>query len=139
MVTHAELLEVVEDIHKDLLKSWNKDRRLEPLALTWPSEPVKSVEGRLVFGAIICQLRNVPVQEWTAALQKMVGTTKAAGLFLVERRDQQIRALFETHEGARAWLTPLHRHGDLLALGETVVHDNAECVGILWRPARGTA
>ena len=139
MATHEELLEVVEGIAKDVLETWTKERRLEPLAFTWPAEPVASQDGKFVYGAVICQLRDIPQREWTRALQEMVHKTKARGLFLIERRDNQIRALFETAEGARAWLTPLHRHGDLLSLGETVVHDDAECIGILWRSKRGAA
>jgi hypothetical protein len=138
-VTHEELLDVVESIVNELLEQWEREQKLEPFALTWPSEPVESDDGKLIWGATICQLKNVPKSAWNAALQQMVEKTKALSMFLVERRDDHIRAIFESHEGARAWLIPLHRHGDLLALGETTVHDDKECIGILWRPMRGEA
>jgi len=138
-VSHAELLEVAKGIADIALEQWRHDQKLEPMALTWPAEPVPAEEGKLIFGGVICQLRRVPKQDWTRALQAMVAKTKAFGLVLIEKQDNQIRVLFETHEGARAWLTPLHRHGDLLTPGETTVHDDKECIGILWRPQRGAA
>ena len=138
-VSHAALLKVAEDIADMAQEQWRHDQRLEPIALTWPAEPVPTEEGKFIFGGVICQLRNIPREDWNRALQKMVEKTKAFGLLLVERQDDQIRVLFETHEGARAWLTPLHRHGDLFALGETIIHDDVECVGVLWQARRGVA
>lgn len=138
-VTHTELLEVAKGLADIALEQWRHDQKLEPMALTWPAEPVLSEEGRLVYGGVICQLAKVPKENWTKALQVMVEKTKAFGLVLIEKQDQQIRVLFETHEGARAWLTPLRRHGDLLTPGETAIHDDKECIGILWQPNRGSA
>lgn len=138
-VSHAQLLEKVGDIVDLICEQWQKEQRVEPIALTWPASPIKTDADEQIFGAILCQLKNVPAQDWMTALRVMVSRTNAYGLALIERRGGELRVLFETPEGARAWLTPLHRHGDLMALGTTVVRDNTECVGILWRPNRGSA
>jgi hypothetical protein len=76
--------------------------------------------------------------ERSAALQRLVERTKPYGLALLERRGNEVRVLFETHHGARAWILPLERHGDLLVPGATAVHDDAECLGLLWHPVRGS-
>lgn len=137
--TREELMEKSEGIALEVLERWRDEQKLEPLALTWPEKPVESEEGKLVYGSVICQLQRVPHSEWDKALREMVQVTKAFGLLLIERRDAQIRVIFETAEGARSWITPLQRHGDRLVLGETVVHDNVECIGIMWQSTRGSA
>lgn len=138
-VSHAQLLGTVEDIARMATEQWRRDQELEPYALTWPSEPIETSDGHLVFGSIICQLKTVPKNFWQDALRLMVTKTSAYGLALVERHGDELRVLFETHEGARAWVTPLHRRGDRLTPGQTVIRDDTECVGILWRPKRGSA
>jgi hypothetical protein len=138
-VSHAQLLTIVEGIVELVHENWKKEQSLEPLAFTWPSNPVETDDDREVFGSIVCQLKKIPNEQWTKALSLMVQRTNAYGLALVERRGSELRVLLETPEGARAWITQLHRHGDLLAVGPTVIRDNAECVGILWRPKRGNA
>jgi len=120
---------------KEALQQWRKERRIESFAISWPSEHIVGDDGSTITHAVLMPLRgDLDEGAKHAALTRMVEKTKAYGLVVIERRQNEIRVLFETHHGARAWITPLKRHGDLLVPGRTQVRDNAECLGFLWRP-----
>jgi hypothetical protein len=47
--------------------------------------------------------------------------------------------IFETMHGSRAWVIPIERHGDRLALGVQKVQDDAMHIGLLWSPKARTS
>lgn len=137
---HDDLAERAEAIAEQARNNWRQAQKLDTVAISWPSEHLTGDDGSTITHAVVMPLDDKLSQaEQQAALQLLVTKTKAYGLVLVERRDEEIRVLFETHHGARAWITPLKRHGDVRVAGRTRVHDNAECLGFLWRPEVGVS
>jgi hypothetical protein len=150
----AEDLEYIKSerfIHDDLAKrcgiiaeevrdTWRKEFALDSYAISWPSETVKDDAGIGITDVVLMPIpERFSQTEVSDALRRMVKRTKAYGIALIERRGNELRVLFETHHGARAWLMKLERHGDVLVPGETQVHDNVECLGLLWQAHRGTS
>lgn len=135
---HDSLEECAADIVEQVRETWKKTFNLDPYALTWPNDDLKGDDGSIIEKAVICALPPAATQgERTEVLRQMVARTKAYGLVLIERRGNEIHVMFETHHGARAWVLPLERHGDVLVCGAPEVHEDGACVGILWRAQRG--
>jgi hypothetical protein len=131
---HDDLRDYAAKLAENAREEWRKTQHVTPLAITWPREQVKADDGSVVEHAVLCRLPpdEEGLEYRRGILRKMVERTKAYGLVLVERRLNTIRVLFETQHGARAWLMPLERHGDVYVPGATQVEDDATCVGILW-------
>jgi hypothetical protein len=137
---HDGLLKNAASIVEQVRQTWRKERKVERYAISWPSDAVSDDKGNKISGSILMALPDaLSAAEVSAALQRMVKRTKAYGLLLIEQRDSDLRILFETHHGARAWILPLERHGDVLVTGTLQVHDNAECLGLLWQQRHGTS
>ena len=135
---HDDLASKVAKMVNVARSEWRKTGNLESYAIAWPSETVRGDDGRAIEGSIMQHLpKNFSPQQVTNALKNMVARTKAYGLALIEKKDNALRILFETHHGARAWVIPLERHGDILVPGATLVRDNADCLGLLWQAHRG--
>lgn len=110
------------------------------VAFTWTTGKVEASDGWTVEGVVGWEVpAGTPLAEQLEGLRDMVARTKAYGLLLIERRDRGIYALFETHHGAKAWMMPFKPHGDVTLLGPTEVRENADCVGLLWRPGAATS
>lgn len=119
---------------------WKKNLKVESFAVSWPSVKLDTDDGGTVNRAVLMPIPDhFNEQQTLEALKRMVVRTKAYGIALIERHGGELRVLFETQHGARAWLAPLERHGDVDVLGETQVHDNAEHLGLLWNATRSTS
>jgi hypothetical protein len=135
-----DLLEAMANVVEEVRKTWRTERKLDRYALSWPSETIIGDDKKHITHIVYMHLPDkLKSDEVNAALKRMVKRTKAYGIALIERKGDELRVLFETHHGARAWLMPLKRHGDILVPGETLVHDNTECLGLLWQAHRGTS
>ena len=132
---HKGLCDRAERLVVTVRDTWRKTQRLTPHAITWPGRSIKTDNGVDFDGAVLCQLPQQQTQEARLELlRRMVARTEACGLVLIDRHNETLRVLFETRHGARAWLLPLERHGDVIVCKTPVVRDNAECVGLLWHP-----
>lgn len=132
---HDDLAKRAEHIAQEVREGWKKTQRVDPFAITWPEGALRSDDGGTVDQAVVCRIPpDFDDERRLETLQKMVARTKAYGLVLVLPRPDGIHVLFETSQGARAWLMKLERHGDVTACLPPVVRDNAECVGLLWKP-----
>lgn len=137
---HDDLMARAAAIADETRETWKKTRRCDAYAITWPSETLRADNGGAIENAVICQFPALfDEAQRMETLRKMVERTKAYGLVLIEKKDDVLRVLFETHHGARAWLIPLERHGDVLVCGTPEVRNNADCVGLLWRSSRGSS
>lgn len=131
---HDELARRAARIVEEVRDDWKKNQRTAPLAVTWPETAVQTDDGSSVAGAVLCHLPPLTHAQQQDVLKRMIEKTKAYGLVLVRPNDDFIDVLFETHHGARAWRMQLERHGDVTVCLDPVVRDDAECVGLLWRP-----
>ncbi len=143
---HDGLAELAGTIAEKTREEWKKTRTLAPYALTWPSDTLKADDGGSIERAVICRFpEDFTSEQRMAALRRMVERTKAYGLVLIERHQNALKnlddiwVLFETHHGARAWRMRLERHGDITVCCAPEVREDAEYVGILWRPKRGVS
>jgi hypothetical protein len=137
---HRDLRNRAAGLAEEVREVWKKNFKVDTYAITWPSETVKGDDGIGITQAVLMFIPDTFTEEQKLdALKKMVVRTKAYGVALIEKKGLEIRVLFETHHGARAWLIPLERHGDVAVPGETQVRDDAEHLGLLWSPTRGTS
>jgi hypothetical protein len=132
------LMKLAESLVDQVRKDWRKNRHLESFVFVWPSETITGDDGSKIDRWVLQHLPDsLSVAERAETLKRLVVRTKAYGIAVTERRPTDLRVLFETHHGARAWTVPLERHGDLLVPGKTQVSDNKECLGLLWSPHQG--
>lgn len=136
---HLDLAKRAELVAQEVREGWKKTQRVEPFAITWPASALKGDDGATVDQAAVCRIPpDFDDERRLDTLRKMVERTKAYGLVLVLPRPDRIHVLFETSQGARAWVMKLERHGDVTACLPPAVRDNAECVGLLWKPAHAS-
>ena len=128
---HDALRDQADQLVDRAREEWKKSKRVLPVAISWPSEHLKSDDGKTITHAVICPLNQLKDSR-EAVVRRLSERTKAYGLFLLERRGDEIRALFETRHGARDWKIPLKLHGDVLVAGMTTIRDDADCIGLLW-------
>ena len=137
---HDDLARIAARLEERVREDWRTDRKIESHAFSWPAETIKTDDGGKVNNVVMMHLPDdLTKAEKNAALRRLVERTKAYGLALTERLGDELRVLFESHHGARAWVIPLERHGDVLVPGRTQVRDNAECLGLLWSPHQGVS
>lgn len=129
---HDELMRRAGVVIKKLPKMWNRDGHIQPSMILWPSDTVKTDDGKEVEDLVYARMP----EEESERMGFLKGAIERAGpyaLLVVEQRAQSVVAVFESHHGARAWTLPIERRGDRRALGEPEVQDNGECLGLLWR------
>ena len=120
-------------MNEEAKKIWRKHQKLEPFALTWPKEGIKTDDGQPFDGTIICKL-PLDAAERRKALRQMVERTKAFAFVLIENLGTRVRVLLESEHGTRVWSTPIAWHGDVRVLERTTDARDAESEGLLWRP-----
>jgi hypothetical protein len=131
---HAALTLRAEGLVQDALASWRQHRKIEPYAITWPSEDIKDDNDNTVSHVVFCALpAGLDAAQRMLVLQQFIERTKAYGLAVVEQKDDHILVLFETQQGARSWRIPLAWHGDIQVPGQAEERINEDCVGLLWR------
>lgn len=131
---HDNLIRISERVVERACTMWEEGMKLTAHAIAWPADVVRADDGKAIEGAIILPM---PSQEhWSRALSALVERTSAYGLFLLEMRERDIHAVFESHHGSHAWSVPLERHGDRIVLGEPRTSDDVESIGLLWSPKK---
>lgn len=115
-----------------LYKSWRQKGRVEPFAISWPSETILDDSGLPLQGSCLIDLPSDHAQ-WNQTLVKFVGRTKSYALLLAEQLPREIRVILESHHGTRSWVIPILISGDIRTLGTASIHDNVHKIGILWK------
>jgi hypothetical protein len=101
---HDDLAKRAAAIAEEVRRVWRRDRALERVAISWPSETVRDDKGVGVTHVVTMPIpKEFTDQQTTEALKRMVARTRAYGIALIERHQDTLRVLFETHQGARAW------------------------------------
>lgn len=133
---HDDLRRYCATSIETLYTIWKKDKRVDPLLLTWPSIPIEDDEGRPIKDVCACELPKDALAR-RDMIRKMVDRTKAYALFLVEERVEMVKAILESAHGTRSWTLPVRRSADVRVLGKPAVKDNVDFVGLLWSPIQG--
>ena len=129
---HDELVRRAGTVVTRLPKMWIRDGHIQPSMLLWPSDTVKTDDGKEVEDLIYGKMPEEK-SERMAFLRQSIQRAGPYALLVVEQRPTAVVALFESPHGARAWTLPIERHGDHRVLGKPEVQDDGECLGILWR------
>ena len=120
---------------KDIHRQWKVKRSIEPFAIVWPAQPILDSQGITVKGACSIDLPR-DTAAWSETLRQLVHMTEAYALLLVEQRDTDIQVILESHHGTRSWTIPIRQSGDVRVLGDPIVQDNTNRIGILWESRR---
>lgn len=132
---HDDLLQRAEKL-VDIAHGVWRDHKDPSLVVLWPGEAVTTVEGENIEGEIFGVYPKSDVKD---RLKKMVQTTKAYGVLVIELRPDALYACFESHHGARSWIAKIERRGDRRVLGTTLERTDEDHLGLLWSPVTGTA
>jgi hypothetical protein len=126
----AELIVKTQATADKVREIWAKQRTMKNVLVGWVSEPIKDRRGDVITDSIVMDLPDGPVdQKLVATFAKKI---RAYAILLVERKEREIRLTLESPQGCRVWTLPLVRHGDIWALGKTVVDTKpTETLGIL--------
>lgn len=137
---HENIIQQAEKILARYRDHWKRGnlRKGQGLFFTWPAEAVKDDEQRDIEGTCAMYLPELR-SAWIDAMRHMVVRTKAYALFLLEPREDEVKAILESHHGTRTWTIPILLHGDVHVLGAAEKQDDHENIGLLWQkknPAR---
>jgi hypothetical protein len=133
---HDGLLRQAESVVKAVYENWRRDRKIAPVAFTWPAETIRTDRGEPHEGVVVLDLPEA-VGMRMEALRQLVARTKAYALLLVEQHPKKVVVILESRHGARCWTIPLESHGDVVILGRAEAHNDAVHVGLLWSPTPG--
>lgn len=135
---HEGLLEESKAMVEHIYTVWSTQKKMPALAFTWPATTVFSDDG-IPIDRIVSLTLPDESEERSKALRYMVERTKAYGLFVIDPKDDEIKAVLETPHGSRSWTIKVRRSGDVKILSRPTVQDNVESIGLLWRRSVGTA
>ena len=128
---HDELARRAESGFSGLYTAWKTHRKIEPFIIAWPSDSVTAENGKEITGP--CVMILPPDKgRWQEFMLKAIELVTAYGLLLVEQREKDVRAIFESQHGTRCWTMPIVRSGDVDILKAPEVSDNTEHLGLLW-------
>ncbi len=133
---HDELCRRAELAVSHLRDLWKEHRKIDPILLLWPADPVRTKEGVMFEGCVYCELPQAE-NERRATVLSALERVRPYALLLVEQQDVAVKAIFETHQGTRTWTLPIKKHGDVRVLYDPQMADDVESLGLLWR--RGMA
>lgn len=129
---HDELRRRAEQAVNHLRELWKEHRKIDPILLLWPAEPVQTKEGVMFEGCVYCELPAAE-SERRATILKALERIRPYAVLLVEQHELDVKAIFETHQGTRTWTLPIKRHGDVRVLYDPKMADDEESLGLLWR------
>lgn len=113
-------------------KTWRKKRKIPRLLISWPAEHVRTEDNKVITHTVSFQIPDGMSSQKAAVM--LAEKTKAYALLLVERRGDTLYVILESHHGVRCWKMAVKLHGDLEVLEKEEATNNAEHIGVLWRP-----
>lgn len=134
-----DLIEAALQLQKKVYDVWRDTRAVTDFLITWPSEVIKAQNGGMVSGPCGFSLVDIDPAIRHDSIIKVVGLTKAYALLLVERKENKVQIILESHHGARCWDIPIVRSGDVDVLGTANLKINTDHVGLLWKPTRSVS
>lgn len=86
------------------------------MLVAFPSEHVKADDGRTitdVVSFVIPEKMTTPI-----AASKLAKATRAYALLLIERIEDRVDVVLESHHGVKRWTMAIVRHGDVKVLAD---------------------
>jgi hypothetical protein len=114
-------------------KMWKEDRRIPTMLFSWPSVHLRSSDNKTTITHLVSFVPPREVNLMDSALF-FARKTEAYALLLVRREGNEIKIVVESAHGSKSWKIPVERHGDVEVLGKAKAAENADHIGILWRP-----
>lgn len=131
-----ELLERGEAAANKAKEIWGRRRKLQTVILAWPAVAIQDDAGNEVSDVVTLAVpENVPLHQ---ALRDLTQRVLPYALLVAEVRKKELVVVLESHHGTRSWHYPIKRRGDVMRLGQVVRRDNADSLGVLWRPRTQT-
>ncbi len=133
---HDELVRRCVPLVETAQRLWREKKNDPSIVILWPSEPLKAADGSMVEDEVIAAL---PKADREARLRKLVETTKAYGLLLIELKPNALFAVFESPHGTHSWTSRIEYRGDVYMLARAEEKNNVDHLNLLWSPQQGTA
>jgi hypothetical protein len=139
---HEVLARRAHNAYERACQIWQTDGHLSPGILFWPTDTVMTTDRASPLEGVLVGPLPDP-KERPALFASALEVISPYGIFTVELVGEPgppaLVGTFETSHGARQWVRPVQRHGDVSVLGPEVVTDNRQHLGVLWAPNRGAA
>lgn len=132
-VIHDNLLERCERLIAKYRELWAQGDKAEPAIFTWPSEVLHADDSGTPVNDICCCKLDADRNKWPDTIRGVAERTKAFAVLVMDPRETEVRFLFESPKGTRAWTIPIQRHGDVSVLGKVRREDGAARTGLLWK------
>lgn len=117
---------------------WRTCKRVDPFAILWPANPIKSREGVQIDSYITLRMEADPAT-WMSDLLAAIKKVEAYGLAFVRQSEEAVLVTFESQHGAKHWALPIIRSGDVRILKEPVTSVDEQRLGLLWHEDRPSA
>lgn len=127
-----ELLEQSAAILKRLRALWKKERSVPRMLIGWPRRPVVSDDGDIILHRVSFAVPDGMTMR--KAAQMLAEKIDPCALLGVEQKAGEVRMSLESHHGAKTWVIPIRRHGDVDVLEKERTAKDSEGIGVLWRP-----
>ena len=109
---------------------WRKEKHFPRAIIAWPGEPVRDDEGQLVEVVFMDVPEKVEIHK---VLRTLTQRVKPYAILYIEPASTCIKIILESPHGARCWVMPIRRHGDVNVLEKEIATVNQESLGLLWR------
>lgn len=131
-VIWLDILGKAEATIENIREMWKKNRRIDRLMFSWPSEHLRANNGTKVTHIVSFEVPKRMNTHEAAVL--FVKETKSYAFMVVEQEDSELKILVESFHGTKCWHIPITRHGDVNVLDKSASSsEDTECFGILWR------
>lgn len=120
-----------ETLVKKVREQWQKTRTVPRMLISFPARHLPV--GDKIITDVVSFAVPKEMATFRAAVE-LAKTTQAYALLLVERVNDDVHIVLESHHGTRSWRMPLRRHGDVTVLEKGEATTNVDSIGVLWRP-----
>lgn len=134
-ILHENILVHLKSSIESLFGSWKKYKKIEPFAMSWPLEILRTEDGKKIDGPILLRLSDEKEEHWRGLILELIRRTDAFAVLLAEQKDDEVRVTFESQCGSKCWRLPIAQSGDVRILRQPKVSEDKEYLGYLWKPA----
>lgn len=132
-----DLIAKSEEAVRKVREQWRRSKTMPRMLVAWPAQFLKGSDGSVITDVVSFAVPD-GVPTFKAAVE-LAREAKAYALLLVEREGDKVKVVLESRHGARSWVMPIRRHGDVNVLEKEEAATDSECIGVLWRPQASPA